>query len=288
MIRYATPDGGRALFWACVLACCLAAVIALAARAAQTSVMLEAFAGRGVMTARVIAPDVPTATEQAAEALRAAPGVRSAEPVTPARAAALINRWTQGGLTPDDLAGLRLIELDADPGLAADPTFAARLEAALEAGGIIVEITAPPAPQGPPPGAAAARRLVQIAGFAAIAAGAIIFLIAWARAGARRAAIATMADLGATPGQAGAAYAGEAAMSAFAAGVVGAVLAAGVSALILPQFVGGLTVVQMLSLASPLDMAPLAATPPAAALLAALGARAGAQAAYASRDLVRK
>ena len=91
MIAPPAPPGGRPLFWAVALACLLAAGAAMAAQIAVRAAHRTEMAALSAIVVRVTAPDEQAAVARAAEIARAVPDVLSAEPMSAARAAALVN-----------------------------------------------------------------------------------------------------------------------------------------------------------------------------------------------------
>lgn len=276
MSPLAPPDGGRALFWACALACLIGLAATLGARAFAAAAFSAAERASGRITLQVLSPADPGAVARAEEALRALPGVIAADAMTPERAAALAARWG-GEIAAEDLVALRLIEAELDPQSGLTPEMVTmRLG---EVGFEVEAAAAGEAAQEDRAAAAASARTADIAGWAlALSATAIIWLMARARAAARAEAITLLADLGATRAQATGAYGGEAAFSGFAAGTLGAALAAGAAWGLAPLAAPGFEARALFS--GPEDLAPFAATPLIAALAAAAGARSAAGKAF--------
>ena len=281
MIAPPAPPGGRPLFWAVALACLLAAGAAMAAQIAVRAAHRTEMAALSAIVVRVTAPDEQAAVARAAEIARAVPGVLSAEPMSAARAAALLSQFGPSPPT-GPVPKVRLIEIDADP--TADPSEA--LAVAFRKAGIGAEMTRGAAPAA----ARAASAAVEFAAFtlgglAIAAAAAATLLIGAARGAASAVGFApTLADLGATRGQVAGAIGGEAAGAAFAAGVVAAV---GIGAVLAALRFNGPDpgIALVLAQLQPTEYAPLAAAPIGAAFLSWLGARSAAAGAYARAAL---
>jgi cell division transport system permease protein len=277
MIPFPTPPGGRALFWAVAAASFLAACGALGARGASLAGDLAAMEAASAMTARVLNAEGQETLEQAAQVLRAAPGVISATPMSASRAAELVGAWTDGNLRPADMPALQLVEIQVEPA-AASPELALSLTRRLAEAGVTAQIFAPE--RASEQAKRTARMQSQFAQYAALgiaaAMGFCVWLIGRARAAAGRDAIATLTDLGAKRSEVTASAGGEAFGSAFAAGVIGA-LAAAVTMYAASRLLGLPDLADIaIGAANPEDFAPLAATPVLAGVLAWLGARAAA------------
>ena len=138
MIRISPRRHGAALFMTIVIACFLAASAGISARLAYRAADAWNQSLRGAMTVRIISPDTPEATAKAADLMHTAVGIRSARPVTPQRAAALLNGWGGPGVSAADMPTLRLIELDVEKSQAT-PDFARKLKEQLSDAGFQAE-----------------------------------------------------------------------------------------------------------------------------------------------------
>lgn len=276
MIPVPRPAGGRALFWLTVAACVFAAGAAFAALLAIRGAQLAELDSRAAVIVRVLAPDDPAAVSRAAEIAQQVPGVVRADPMSPERAAQLMRQF---GMAPPDapLPALRLVEVETDgssdtPRALADGLLGAGLQAELIRG----------------PSSTVAQRATEsvrtaalLAAGAALAAAAFILLFAGAARGASGAATMAqgLADLGATRGQVMGMFGGEAASAGFLAGMTAA--ATVVAVLVALRLHGPDPALALLiARMTPLDFAPLALAPVAAAALCGLGARTAADAAF--------
>lgn len=262
--------GGAALFWACAIACFVAACAALGASASHSATAVWARGLDGAVTVRIVAPDQRGATEAAAQLLRGTPGVSSARAMTHERARELI------GQSAVDLPELRLIEVESSQG---SVRIAQTLQAALQRAGFEAEVFGP----GPwaEAAAAAARRLARLAiAAAAIAGGAaalIIPLTARARARQERETLLAWMESGATPAQAFGAVARRAAYEGLAAGLLGAGAAAALAFGLLVGAAPSLSLSEQVTALSPVAIGPLGAIALLSGLLAGAGARVAAR-----------
>lgn len=285
MIRISPRRHGAALFMTIVIACFLAASAGISARLAYRAADAWNQSLRGAMTVRIISPDTPEATAKAADLMHTAVGIRSARPVTPQRAAALLNGWGGPGVSAADMPALRLIELDVEKSQAT-PDFARKLKEQLSDAGFQAEVAAPgPRVQAWGKVADAVQLLgVSLALGLGLAALLTAGLAGRARAGADRNLIAPLADMGATRGQVARIFAGRSALEGFLAGLVGGAAAlAGVAwaLYLLPSALPGLPLTDWTNKFALQDALFItAATPLLAGLLAAAGARAAANRAF--------
>lgn len=262
--------GGAALFWACAIACFVAACAALGAGAAQSAASVWARGLDGALTVRVMAPDRPGAAEAAAALLRRTPGVSSARAMTQERARELI------GQEALDLPELRLIEVESAQGSA---RIAQVLKSALARAGFEAEVFGP----GPwaEAAAAAARRLARLAiAAAAISGGAaalIIPLAARARARQERETLLAWLESGAMPAQAFGIVARRAAYEGLAAGFLGAAAAGALAFGLVAGAAPTLNFTERLTVFSPEVIGPLGVIAILAGLLAGAGARVAAR-----------
>jgi hypothetical protein len=269
------------MFWAVALACLLAAGAAMTALIAVRAAHLDEMAALSAIVVRVTAPDEQAAVARAADVARTVPGVLRAEPMSAARAAALLSQFGPSPPT-GPLPNVRLIEIDADP--TADPSE--DLAAAFRKAGIGAEMTRGAAPAAARAASAAVElNALVLAGLSIAAAAAATLLIGAARGAACAVGFApALADLGATRGQVAGAIGGEAASAAFAAGVVAA---AGIGAVLVGLRFNGpdAGIALVLAQLQPPEYAPLAAAPIGAAFLSWVGARSSAVGAYARAAL---
>jgi cell division protein FtsX len=285
MIRISPRRHGAALFWTITIACFLAASAGIAARIAYRAADAWNASLRGAMTVRIVGPDEPGAVTKAADLLHTAVGIYSAKPVTPERAAELLNGWAGQNVAAGDLPSLRLIELDVDRSQAT-PAFAKRLRDQLALAGYEAEVYLPGARVELWARAVNAARAVGVSLALALGLAALLTagLAGRARASADRALIAPLADMGATRGQVAAIFASRSAIEGFLAGLLGAAAAlAGIAYLLysLPSLLPGLPLTDWTNGFASQDATIIAAaTPFLAALLAAAGARSSANRAY--------
>lgn len=262
--------GGAAVFWACAIACFVAACAALGAGAAQSAAADWAGGLDGAVTIRIIGPDRAGVTEAAARLIRETPGVASARAMTPERARELI------GEEALSLPELRLIEVESPRG---SMRIAQALERNLARAGFTAEVFGP----GPwaEAAAAAARQLARLAiAAAAVSGGAaalIIPLVARARARQEHETLLAWMESGAMPAQAFGALARRAAYEGFAAGLLGAACAAALGFGLLAGAASSLSIVQQVRAISPIVFAPLGAIAIFSGILAGAGARAAAR-----------
>lgn len=262
--------GGGALFWACAIACFVAACAALGAGAAQSAADVWARGLDGAVTVRIVAPDRTGAAEAAAELLRRTPGVSAARAMTPERARELIGQDTL------DLPELRLVEVESPQGSA---RIARILKNALARAGFEAEVFGP----GPwaEAAAAAARRLARLAIVAAAisggAAALIIPLAARARARQDRETLLAWMESGAMPSQAFGFVARRAAYEGLAAGFLGAGAAASLAFGLVAGAAPSLHISQQLSMFSPNVIGSLGAIAALSGLLAGAGGRVAAR-----------
>ncbi|MGE3143220.1 MAG: hypothetical protein AB7L65_07845 [Hyphomonadaceae bacterium] len=271
----------RTIFWTIVAACFAAAAAGLLARAATHMADRWAHETTGAAVVRILATDEPDALSNAEDAIREAPGIAKAAIVTAERAAALLQEWGGDRVAASDLPPLRLIEVEF--ALDAPPNAAEALEARLLRQGIRAEVVAPGAGSNEATESAQVLRLAAWggAGFLALMMAMIIALSARALAHRRGDLITAMADLGATPARAAREVGDEAAGLGFRAGFIGALAAAAAAAVIIYLTDPAADIEDIARMARPLDLAPLALTPLAAALLASFGARAAAASLHA-------
>lgn len=272
----------RAVFWAMAAACFAAAAAGLLARAANFMADQWAHESTGVAIVRIDGPlGEADILGRAQEAIRESPLVERANIVTAERAAALMEDWQGGEVRPADLPPLQLVEVDFVVGAPRDAPD--RLERHLTERGLAAAVIAP---RGNEMAAARNARLIRYAaiGGAAFLGLMMVLVVAFAaRALALRRAdfITALADIGATRARVGQEVGEEAARVGLWAGLLGAALAAvsGFSTLYFLQ--PSKTALDIVLGAHPFDYFPILLTPPAAALFASLGARAGASALHA-------
>lgn len=273
--------GARGLFWAMVAACFTAVLACLAARAVDRFTT-DSLRGRDAyLIVRITAPEGPEGLNRAAEALRADRAVETADPMSTARAARLLELWSGGSVQGDDLPPLRLIEVMLTPEAPRGDAAERNLVAVLSRAGVSAEAIGPP-----DDGAATRARLVRRAAFLAAltttAAMALIIALAARAMAARRGDLVTvLADLGARRGRVALQLADDAGAAGFFAGIAGALVAglaaALAAAIAFPEIGATLGRFHLTAL----DLAPLIAAPFAAALIAGAGARWAAGALYA-------
>lgn len=266
--------GGAALFWVVAIACLLAGTAVLASMMADRTQATWDGALRSNVIARIVSPDAPSALEGATLALNAIEGVNTVRIVTPERAIAVLRSLGVPDITASDLPTPRLItfNVDAPP----TPEWARSIEARLAQAGFTTEI------YGPGPnvrrGAEEAVKQANAArAIGALLAGAALLTIGLAgraRAAHDRAVIAPLADMGATRGQVGGAFATRSAIEGFLGGALGtlAVMAPLWWLLQHPADFGA-PFNEWAGLLEWKDALPLGAAPLLAALLAAGGAR---------------
>jgi len=275
-MRNALSGVERALFWTLAFAAFAAAAAGLGARAVDRLAAGYEEARRNYAIVRVIAPEGAAGMAAAESALTNSSHVRSAAPMTPERAAALLGAWGGAEMRAEDLPPLQLIEIELAPA-AAHVDVSGDLVAALAQGGVTAEIVqAPQAGSGA--GVATRTRAAALWGAAAFALvmALIISLAARSLAARRRELVTVMADCGATRGQAAGRIADEAAVLGLYAGFVGAALAGVAGFVVLLLVIPDATPETLTRMILPIDLAPLAAAPLGAAIAAGAGARAAA------------
>ncbi|MES1199468.1 MAG: hypothetical protein ABUS48_05745 [Pseudomonadota bacterium] len=282
MMERPFADADRSLFWTFVIAAFAAAAVALAGRAVDHAASRYETARDSYAIVRVIAPDDEDAMTAAQAALRTAPHVVRATPMSAERAAALLQQY--GGGQPIDAANmppLRLFEVELAP-TGPNTDVSGDIVAALAHGGVTAEVIRAPANAsgGTVAARAQAAALWGSAAFAIVMA-LIISLSARGLAARRRELVAVLSDMGATRGEAAGRVANEAAAKGFVAGALGAAIAALIGVGLVLLLMPGVSIASLRQLIGLWDVLPLAATPFAAAAAAAMGARAGAESFYA-------
>lgn len=275
-MRNALTGVERALFWTLAFAAFAAAAAGLVARTVDHVASGYEQARSGYAVVRVLAPEGPAGMDAAVAALRQAPHVTSAEPMTAGRAAELLAQWGGSPVSAADMPALRLIEIDLGP-TRAHADVSGDIVASLAQGGVTAQVIEAP-DRGGGSGWAGRMRFVALWGSVAFALlmGIIISLGARSLAARRRELVTVMTDLGATRGQAAGRIADEAAILGLYAGLVGGGLAALVAIALLFVAMPGLSIETLRQMILPVDLAPIIAAPFIAALASGAGARAAA------------
>ena len=272
-MRNALTGVERALFWTLAFAAFAAAAAGLAARAVDRVAANYEEARTNYAIVRVIAPEGPAGVAAAEVALTNTPLVTSAAPMTAGRAAALLG----GGVRPEDLPDLRLIEIELAAAAGPGVDVNGDIVAALAQGGVTAEVIEAPNDGG---GAGLATRVRNAAFWGSVAFALIMAIIvslaARGLAARRREMVTVMADLGATRSQTAGRIADEAAVLGLYAGLVGGVLAGVAGLAMLMIAVPGTSFDDLTRLVLPIDLIPVAAAPLGAAIAAGAGARAAA------------
>jgi cell division protein FtsX len=271
-MRNALTGVERAQFLTLAFAVFAAAAAGLAARAVDRVAANYEAARSNYAIVQVIAPEGPAGIAAAEVALTQTAQVTSAAPMTAGRAAALLG----GGVRPEDLPDLRLIEIELAPA-AAHIDVAGDIVAALAQGGVTAEVIEAPNDAS---GAGLATRVRTAAFWGAIAFALVMAIIvslsARSLAARRRELVTVMCDLGATRSQAAGRIADEAAVIGLYAGLIGGVLAGVAALVVLLLAAPGLSVQSLREMILPIDLAPIVAAPLIAAIAAGAGARAAA------------
>ena len=271
-MRNALTGVERAQFLTLAFAVFAAAAAGLAARAVDRVAANYEAARSNYAIVQVIAPEGPAGIAAAEVALMQTTQVTSAAPMTAGRAAALLG----GGVRPEDLPDLRLIEIELAPA-AAHIDVAGDIVAALAQGGVTAEVIEAPNDAS---GAGLATRVRTAAFWGAIAFALVMAIIvslsARSLAARRRELVTVMCDLGATRSQAAGRIADEAAVIGLYAGLIGGVLAGVAALVVLLLAAPGLSVQSLREMILPIDLAPIVAAPLIAAIAAGAGARAAA------------
>ena len=271
-MRNALTGVERAQFLTLAFAVFAAAAAGLAARAVDRVAANYEAARSNYAIVQVIAPEGPAGIAAAEVALMQTAQVTSAAPMTAGRAAALLG----GGVRPEDLPDLRLIEIELAPA-AAHIDVAGDIVAALAQGGVTAEVIEAPNDAS---GAGLATRVRAAAFWGAIAFALVMAIIvslsARSLAARRRELVTVMCDLGATRSQAAGRIADEAAVIGLYAGLIGGVLAGVAALVVLLLAAPGLSVQSLREMILPIDLAPIVAAPLIAAIAAGAGARAAA------------
>ncbi|MDX2233960.1 MAG: hypothetical protein NW200_05635 [Hyphomonadaceae bacterium] len=266
---------GAGLMLASALLAAAALLSALAGETVAAHAHAAADRAASSLTVRVLSPDADAAVETAAEALRATPGVAFAAPITPARAAQLLEAAGGGPVDPADLPPLRLIEASRDPAEADD----AAITAALAAAGVRADLIAAPAEPAP---AAFWGRAGGLLGTLILGAALALVFHRAARADGQTAALG--ADLGAARGAILAAYGRSGAEFAFLTGIGAALVVVAGAAGVLSALPVPVSSAVMAARISPMEAAIVLLAPLYAAAAAAWGARSGAAAAFDAAD----
>jgi len=229
---------------------------------------------------RVLAPASDDAVAKAAKALADAPGVRTAAPMDPARAARLLTRWGGRTLSPSDLPPLQLIEVRAAGGDVGRTT--ALLTETLRKAGVAAEVYDP----GP---AVAARPIapqlaVMAAATVALAVFASLLFALAAAARAERTRLTLWADLGVTRSATLAAFGRAGSEIAFLAGATTMILALIVAPGVRIAAGEAISFQSMIASLSPVDVLIALSAPLLAALAGGFGARIGAGGAFDAAD----
>ncbi|MES1156368.1 MAG: hypothetical protein ABUL73_01195 [Alphaproteobacteria bacterium] len=274
-------DADRSFFWTLVVAAFAAAAVGLASRAIDHTAAKYQDARRNYAIVRVIAPDSPYAITLAEAALNSAPHVATATPMSARRAAELLSQWGGAPIAASEVPSLRLIEVGLLPA-PANADVEGDIVAAMARGGVTAEVVRAPARVGADAMSARAR-LAALWGsiIFGIVMALIVSLAARGLAARRRDLMHVLADMGATRGEAAQRVANEAAFKGFMAGLVGALLSGLIAAGLLALLVPDTSLADWRHIISLYDLIPLAITPFAAAVAAAMGARAGAESFYA-------
>ena len=274
-------DADRAFFWTLAIIAFVAAAVGIAGRAVDHTAAKYEDARRDYAIVRIIAPDSPYAITLAEAALSGAPHVATATPMSARRAAELLSQWGGAPISASEIPSLRLIELGLDPA-PANTDVEGDIVAALARSGVTAEVVRAPAQAGA--GAMAARaRAAALWGsiIFAIVMALVISLVARGLAARRRDLMHVLADMGATQGEAARRVADEAALKGFLAGLIGALMAGLIAASVLYLLMPDVPIAGWRRMLSLYDLIPIAITPFAAAVAAAMGARAGAESFYA-------
>lgn len=261
----------RALFWTLAFAAFAAAAAGLAARGVDRVAASYEEARTSYAIVQVLAPEGPSGMAAAEIALAQTPLVRSAAPMTPERAAALLGQ----AVPAEDMPPLRLIEIELAPGAGGD--VSGDIVAALAQGGVTAEVVSAPDNAS---GGGLASRVRNAAFWGAVAFATVMAIIVWLAArglaARRREMVTVMCDLGATRGQAAGRVADEAAVLGLYAGLVGGLLAGVAGLIVLMLAIPGLSLEAVPAMILPIDFAPIVAAPLGAAIAAGAGARAAA------------
>jgi hypothetical protein len=272
-MRNALTGVERSLFWTLAFAAFAAAAAGLAARAVDRVAVGYEDARTNYAIVRVVAPEGPAGVAAAEVALTHSPLVTSAAPMTAGRAAALLG----GGVRPEDLPDLRLIEIELAAAAGPGVDVSGDIVAALAQGGVTAEVIEAPNDGS---GAGLATRVRNAAFWGSIAFALIMAIIvslaARGLAARRREMVTVMADLGATRSQTAGRIADEAAVLGLYAGLVGGALAAVAGVAMLLIALPGTSFGELTTLVLPIDLIPIAAAPLGAAIAAGAGARAAA------------
>lgn len=275
----------RALFWTLAFAAFAAAAAGLAARAVDRMAVGYEDARQSYAIVRVIAPEDAAAIAAAEVALAQSPHVTSAAPMTAGRAAALLNQWSAGEVSAEDVPPLRLIEVElaaSAPGV----DVSGDIVAALAQGGVTAEVIDAPAGAS---GGGLARQVRTFALWGAVSFAAVMAVIIWLAArglaARRREMVTVMCDLGATQGQTAGHIADEAAVLGLYAGAAGAALAGVAGVIVMLLAIPGARLETLPAMILPVDLVPLVAAPLGAAIAAGAGARAAAS--YFHRQAAR-
>ncbi|MGH6951129.1 MAG: hypothetical protein ACREH4_09665, partial [Vitreimonas sp.] len=246
----------RAVFWTLAFAAFAAAAAGLGARAVDRVAVDYETQRSGYAIVRVIAPEGPAGVAAAEGALASAPHVTRAAPMTAARAADLLRRWSGEAMSAEDMAALPLIEIELAPA-DAGADVSGDILAALAQGGVTGElIEAPTTPSGG--GVAMSVRTAALAGAIALALimASIISLSARSLAARRRELVTVLCDRGATRTQAAGRIADEAALLGLYAGLVGGGLAAVAGLIVMLLAIPGASVETLPRMILPLDLLP--------------------------------
>lgn len=272
-MRNALVGVERALFWTLVFAAFAATAAGLAARAVDRLAVNYEMSRASHAIVRVVAPEGPPGMAAAEAALARSPHVTSAAPVTPGRAAALLQQWGGGGPSEAEMPPLQLIEIEVAPA-APNVDVSGDLVAALAQGGVTAEVVS--APDTASGGGVAVRvRTAALWGATAFALvmALIISLAARGLAARRRELVTVMADCGATSSQAAGRIADEAAVLGLYAGLAGGLLAGAAGIVVLLLAIPDANADSLRSMILPIDLAPIVAAPLGAAIAAGAGAR---------------
>lgn len=275
-MRNALSGVERALFWTLAFAVFAAAAAGLAARAVDRLAASYEAARVSYAIVRVDAPEGPEGVSAAQAALSARADIIAATPMHPQRAAELLGQWGGQTVSAQDLPPLHLIELELTP-----DADAAAIEAVLANAGVSGELIGAPVAASSADIAASVRAAVLWgAGLFALLMALIVSFTARGLAARRRDWAVVMADCGASKGQAAGRIGGEAALVGLYAGIAGAVLAGAAGFIVLMVAFPGVSLNALRDMILPIDLAPLAAAPFAAAIASGLGARAAAAVFY--------
>jgi cell division protein FtsX len=268
---------GVALFVLTALLALAALTAAFCGETISAHTRAEALRGARMLTVRVLAPTADDAAARAATLLKDTPGVSSARPLSRARAAQLIANAGGGTVDPALLPATQIVEVVRDPVHADDTTLARRLEEA----GLRAELYADP-PDAEGLRAAALARGAGLGG--ALLLFCLLALVWRQTALSRPDAAAIGADLGAPRTGILARYGRAGAEFAFMAGLLGGLATTAGAAGVLSAPPHPLALRDMIGRIGAMDIALFLTCPLATALAAALGARAGAGAAYDRAD----